>query len=154
VLGYRETFFHPTSESDAETIVAKEIQEVSSVVTGMLPLAEALTDEKLVEQAPRYVGLSGDTSKNERRWWDRLAFVLLAAAIAGAILFSVAFLVKIWEPFDRVILRTEARRYLFAILLVFALWAAGEWLVRFYRRTKRRAATLLEQQFSASLNRP
>jgi hypothetical protein len=154
VLAYRETFFHPTSESDAETIVAKEIQEVSSVVTGMLPLAEALTDEKLVEKAPRYVGLSGDSSKNERRWWDRLAFVLLAAAIAGAILFSVTFLVKIWEPFDRVILRTEARRYLFAILLVFVLWAAGEWLVRFYRRTKRRAAARLEEQFSVSLSRP
>lgn len=153
VLAHRETLFDATGGSDSEAIVTKEIQEVSSVVRGMLPLTEALTDEKLVERAPRYVGLSEDSSKNERRWWDRLAFVLLAAAIAAALLFSVAYLVKIWEQFDRVILRTEARRYLFAVLFVFALWAAGEWLVRFYRRTKRRAAARLEEQLSASLNR-
>jgi len=154
VLALRETFFHPASESDAESIVAREIRDVSSVVTGMLPLAEALTDEKLVEASPRYVGFSEDSSKNERPWLDRLAFVLLAAAIAAAILFSVAFLVKIWERFDRDVLGTGARRYVFAILFVFALWAMGEWLVRFYRRTKRRAAARMEEQFSVSLNRP
>jgi hypothetical protein len=154
VLAHRETIFHATSESDAEDIVAKEIEEVSSMVRGMLPLAEALTDAKLVEQVPRYVGLAEDSSKNKRSWWDRLAFVLLAATIAGAILFSAFYLGAIWERFDRVILRTEARRYLFAIVFVFVLWAAGEWLVGFYRGTKRRAATRLEAQYSVCLNRP
>jgi len=44
LVAHRETFFHATSESDSETSVAKEIQDVSSLVTGMLPVAEALTD--------------------------------------------------------------------------------------------------------------
>jgi hypothetical protein len=154
VLAHRETIFHATSESDSEAVAAKEIREVASVVVGMLPLAEALTDEKLMEQAPRFVGLSEDRSGSERPWWDRVAFVLLAAVIASAILFSAFYLGAIWERFDRVVLRTEARRYLFAVVFVCVLWAAGEWLVRSYRRTKQRAATRLEAQFSVGLNRP
>jgi hypothetical protein len=154
VLVHRETFFHDTTESDSEGSVAKEIQEVSSLVTGMLPVAEALTDSQLVEQSQRYVGLSQDSLKTGRRWLDRLAFLLLATAIAISILFSVAFLGAWWEKFDKTILRTEARRYLFAILFISVLFAIGESLVRFYRKTKQRAATRVEAQYSASLNTP
>ena len=154
LLAHRETLFHATSESDSEISVAKEIQEVSSLVTGMLPVAEALTDSQLVEQSQRYVGLSDDSLKTGRRWLDRLAFLLLATAIAISILFSVAFLGPVWERFDKMTLKTEARRYLFATLFIFASFAIGEWLVRFYRRTKRRDATRLEAQYSVFLNEP
>jgi hypothetical protein len=152
LLAHRETLFHATSESDSETSVAKEIQEVSSLVTGMLPVVEALTDSLLVAQSQRYVGLSQDNLKTGRRWLDRLAFLLLATAIAISILFSVAFLGPWWGRFDRVTLKTEARRYLFATLFIFASFVIGEWLVRVYRKTKQRAATRLEGQYSVSLN--
>ncbi len=154
VLAHREKLFDAASESDSEASVAKEIQDASLLVTGMLPLAEALTDAHLVDQAQRYVGLSEDSVKNRRTWWDRLAFLLLAFAIAAAILASVAFFGTLWDRLDRVIPQSEARQYLVAALLVAALWALGEWLVRFYRRTKQRAATRLEAQFSVSLDRP
>jgi len=152
LLAHRETFFHATSESDSDTSVAKEIQEVSSLVTGMLPVAEALTDAQLVEQSQRYVGLSQDSVKTGRRWLDRLAFLILATAIAISILFSVAFLGPLWEKFDRMTLKTEARRYLFAALFISVSFAIGEWLVRVYRKTKQRAATRLEAQYSVFLN--
>jgi len=152
LLAHRETFFHATSESDSEISVAKEIQEVSSLVTGMLPVAEALTDSQLVGQSQRYVGLSQDSLKTGRRWLDRLAFLLSATAIGISILFSVAFLGPLWERFDKTILKTEARRYLFAALFISASFAIGEWLVRIYRKTKQRAATRLEAQYSVFLN--
>jgi hypothetical protein len=152
LLAHRESFFHATSESDSETSVAEEIQEVSSLVTGMLPVAEALTDSQLVGQSQRYVGVSQGNLKPGRSWWDRLAFVLLGTVIAISILFSVGFLVLLWERFDKTILKTEARRYLFAALFTSALCVIGEWLTRFYRRTKQRAAMRLEAQYSASLN--
>jgi hypothetical protein len=153
VLVHREKFLHATSESDSEASVAKEIQEVSSLVTGMLPIAEALTDGHLVEQEQRYVRLSEDSVKNKASWWDRLAFLLLAVVIAAAIFVSVVYAGPLWERFDGTVLRTEARRYLFAVLFVVVLWAVGEWLVRFYRGMKQRAATRLEAQFSALLDR-
>jgi hypothetical protein len=148
LLAHRDTFFHATSESDSETSVANEIQEVSSLVTGMLPLAEALTDSQLVGQSPRYVGVSQDSSKDGRPWWDRLAILLLAVAIVISILLSVVFLGTLWEKFDKTILTTEARRYLFAALFISVSFAIGEWLVRSYRKTKQRAATRLEAQYS------
>jgi hypothetical protein len=152
LLAHPETFFHATSESDSEISVAKEIQEVSSLVTGMLPVAEALTDSQLVEQSQRYVGLSQNSPKTGRRWLDQLAFLLLATAIAISILFSVAFLGPMWEKFDKMTLKTEAWRYLFATLFISASFVIGEWLVRVYRRTKRRAATRLEARYSVFLN--
>lgn len=154
VLAHREKFLLASSESDSEASVAKEIHEVSSLVTGMLPIAEALTDAHLVEQEQRFVRLSEDSMKNKPSWWDRLAFLLLAVVIAAAIFFSVAYAGPLWARFDATILKTEARRYLFAVLFVVVLWGIGEWLVRFYGGMKRRAATRLEAQFSASLNRP
>jgi hypothetical protein len=152
VLVHRQKFFHATSESDSETSVSNEIQEVSSLVTGMLPLAEALTDLQLVGQSPRYVGLSPHSSKHGRPWWDRLAILLSAVSIAVSILLSVFFLGAWWEKFDKMILRTEARRYLFAIFFISVLFAISEWLVRSYQRTKQRAAARLEAQYSAFLN--
>ena len=152
LLAHRETFFHATSESDSETSVSKEIQEVSSLVTGILPVAEALTDSQLVEQSLRYIGLSQDNSKSGRPWWDRLAFLLLGTAIAISILLSVFFLGAWWERFDQAILKTEARRYLFAAVFISVLFAIGEWLVRSYHRTKKRAATQLEAHYSVFLN--
>jgi hypothetical protein len=146
LLAHRETFFQATSESDSDASVSKEIQEVSSLVTSMLPVAEALTDSQLVGQSQRYVGLSQDRLQTGLHWLDRLAFLLLATAIAISILFSVFFLGPLWERFDNMILKTEARRYLFATLFIAASFAVGEWLVRFYRRTKQRAATRLEAQ--------
>jgi hypothetical protein len=154
VLVHRERFLRATSESDSEASVAKETQEVSSLVTGMLPIAEALTDSQLVEQGQRYVRLSEDILKNKQSWWDRLAFLLLAVATAAAIFVSVAYAGPLWERFDRIILRTEARRYVFAVLFVATLWGIGEWLVHFYRRMKQRAATRLEAQLSGLLNKP
>jgi len=153
VLAHREQFFQAASESDSETSVSKEIQDVAALVTGMLPLAEALTDSQLGGQSQRYVGLSQDCAKNARPWWDRLAVVFVAAAIALSILFSIAFLGRLWAQFDR-ILDTEPKRYLFAILFVSALWAIGEWVIRSYQGTKQRAATRLEAQFSTFPNSP
>jgi hypothetical protein len=152
LLAHRESFFHATSESDSETSVSSEMHEVSSLVTGMLPIAEALTDSQLVAQSPRYVGLSQQSLKTGQAWWNRLAFLLLAIAIGVSILLSVGFLGPWWGRFDNTILKTEARRYLFATLFISVSFAIGEWLVRFYRRTKQRAATRLEAQYSAFLN--
>jgi len=151
VLAHRETFFHATSESDSEESVAKEIQEVSSLVTGTLPLAEALTDLQLVGQSQRYVGVSPTIWNKERPWWDRLAILLLGVAIALTILLLVALLGPLWERLNSTILGTEARRYLFAILFISLLFAIGEWLVRSYRRAKQRAAERLQAQYSAIL---
>ena len=153
-MAHREAFFHATSESDSEASVAKEIQEAAALVTGMLPVAEALTDSQLVERSPRYVGLSHDSLKTGRRWLDRLAFLLLATTIAISILFSVAFLGPWWEKFNKITLKSESRRYLFAALFIAASFVVGEWLLRFYRRTKQRAATRLEAQYSVFLNEP
>jgi hypothetical protein len=152
LLAHHETFLHATSESDSEASVSKEIQEVSSLVTGMLPVAEALTDAQLVGQSPRYVGLSSDGLQTGRRWLDRLAFLLLATVIAISILFSAFFLGPLWDKFDKMILKTEARRYLFAALFIAASFVIGEWLGRVYRRTKQRAATRLEAQYSVFMN--
>ena len=154
VMVHGEKFLLATSESDSEASVAKEIQEVSSLVTGMLPIAEALTDAHLAEADQRFVRLSEDSVKNKASWWDRLAFLLLAVAIAALIFVSVAYAGPLWARFDAMILRTDARRYLFSVLFVAALWGIGEWLVRFYRGMKQRAATRLEAQFSGLLNRP
>lgn len=148
LVAHRETFFHATSESDSETSVAKEIQDVSSLVTGMLPVAEALTDSQLVAQSERYVGLYQASLKTGRPWWNQLAFLLLAIVIGVSILLSVGFLGPLWGRFDNTILKTEARRYLFATLFISLSFVIGEWLVRVYRKAKQRAATQLEAQYS------
>jgi hypothetical protein len=154
VLVHREKFLRAASESDSEASVAKEIQEVSSLVTGMLPIAEALTDAHLTESDQRFVRLSEDSGKIKASWWDRLAFLLLAVVIAAVIFVSVAYAGPWWARFDLTVLRTDLRRYLFAILFVVVLWGIGEWLVRFYRGMKQRAAARLEAQFAGLLNRP
>ncbi len=97
VLVHRETFLHATNESDSEASVSKEIQEVSLLVTGMLPVVETLTDSQLVGQSQRYVGLAQERLKTGRPWWNRLAFLLLAIAISVSILLSVGFLGPLWE---------------------------------------------------------
>lgn len=153
VLVHGEKFLHATSESDSEASVAKEIQEVSSLVTGMLPIAEALTDAHLAAADQRFVRLSEDSAKTKASWWDRLAFLFLAVVIAAVIFVSVAYAGSLWARFDLRVLRTDLRRYFFAVLFVVVLWGIGEWLVRFYRRMKQRAATRLEAQFSGLLDR-
>ncbi|MGA7223946.1 MAG: hypothetical protein WA673_06820 [Candidatus Acidiferrales bacterium] len=153
VLVHGEKFLHATSESDSEASVAKEIQEVSSLVTGMLPIAEALTDAHLAAADQRFVRLSEDSAKTKASWWDRLAFLFLAVVIAAVIFVSVAYAGSLWARFDLTVLRTDLRRYFFAVLFVVVLWGIGEWLVRFYRRMKQRAATRLEAQFSGLLDR-
>ena len=152
LVAHRETFFHATSESDSETSVAKEIQDVSSLVTGMLPVAEALTDSQLVEQSHRYMRLSQESLKTGRTWWNQLAFLLLAIVIGVSILLSVGLLGPWWGRFDNMILKTEARRYLFAAIFISASFVVGEWLVRVYRKTKQRAATRLQAQYSVLPN--
>ena len=130
VLVHREKFLRATSESDSEASVVREIQEMTSLVTGMLPIAEALTDAHLAEAEQRFVKLSEDSVKTRASWWDRLAFLLLAVAIAAAIVVAVAYAGPLWERFDATILRTEARRYLFAVLFVVALGGlANGWFV-------------------------
>ena len=62
----------------------------------------------------RFVRLSEDSVKNKASWWDRLAFLLLAVAIAAVIFVSVAYAGPLWARFDLMILRTDVRRYLFA----------------------------------------
>jgi hypothetical protein len=150
LLAHREQFSRAASESDSEASVSKEIQGVASLVTETLPLAEALTGSQLAGQSRRYVGFSRrNAGKEGRRWWDTAAFLILAAAIAASILFAIVFLGPLWAQFDETFLRTETRRYLFAILFVAALWIAGEWMIRFYQKSKQRAATRLEAQFSS-----
>jgi hypothetical protein len=153
LFAHHEQLFNATSESDSESSVSEEILEISTLITEILPLAEALTDSSLVEQTQRYVGLPQDPSAKKRRpWREGLLFLALAAAIAGSILFAIFFLGPWWEHFDKIILKTETQRYLFAILFVTTLGVIGEWLIRFYQRTKQRAATRLEARFSAAAN--
>jgi hypothetical protein len=90
--------------------------------------------------------------KTGRTWWNQLAFLLLAIAIGVSILLSVGLLGPWWGRFDNMILKTEARRYLFAAIFISASFVAGEWLVRVYRKTKQRAATRLEAQYSVLPN--
>jgi hypothetical protein len=153
LLAHREQFFHETSESDSEASVSEEIQAVCSLVTGALPLVEALSGSRLMEPSQKYVGLApGVDVKKRRHWRSGLALLISAAAIAIAIVLSVIYLGPLWERFDQDILKTEVRRYLFAFLFVAVLWGINEWGFRAYQRAKQRAASRLEARFSVSSN--
>jgi hypothetical protein len=154
LLCHRERLFQSSSESDSESGVSEEIRELSSLVTGMLPLAEALTGEQLkTEPSQQYAGLAQDAMvKKEPRWRSGLALLASASAIVILILWSVLYFSPLWERFDRVILQTEPRRYLFAIVFVAVWWAINEWGIRNYHQSKEKAAARLEARFSGSPN--
>jgi hypothetical protein len=152
LFAHREQFFHDTTESDSEASVSAEIQEVSALLAGTLPLAEALSGSQLIESSQQYVGLAqGSDVRKRPRWRSGLALLLSASAIAVAILLSIIYLAPLGERFDRVILKTETRRYVFVILFLATFWGIGEWGIRAYQRAKRKAASRLETQFSVSL---
>ena len=154
LLCHRERLFQNTSESDSEASVSEEVRELSSLVTGTLPLAEALSGDRLLESSPPYAALAqAAAAKKEPRWRSGLALVLSALAVVILIVWSIIYFAGLWEHFDRVILQTEPRRYVFAILFVAALWGINEWGIRSYQRGKEKAAGRLEAQFSASSNR-
>jgi len=150
LLAHREQFFHATSESDSEASVAEEMQEVAALVSGMLPVAEALGGARLVEPSQQYAGRAQGTTSRKRRPWRSELVVLFSAAcaIAVSIILAIVYLGTPWARFDQTILKTEPRRYLFAILLAAALWGTGERIIRAYQNAKQRAATRLETQFS------
>jgi hypothetical protein len=152
LLAHREQFFHDTSESDSEASVSEEIQELSLLVTGALPLVEAVSGSRLVEPSQHYVGVApGAAVKKRSPWLSGLALLFLATAIALSILWSIIYLAPIGERFDRVILKTDPRRYVFAVLFLAAFWGMAEWGIRAYQGAKQRAAARLESGFSASL---
>jgi hypothetical protein len=139
-----ERLFYSTSDSDSEASVSKEMNDLLTLLKETLPLAEALTDSRLVENSQQYDNLSQLASlKRKRPWWDQWLLLLLGVGIVILILVLTVFLGELWEQFDKTILKTETRRYLFAILFFAALWASGEWLIRFYRQRKQRAASTL-----------
>ncbi len=149
-----ERWLYSTSESDSEAGVSKETHELLTLLKETLPLAEALTDSRLVEHSQQYDNLSQVPSLNrDRPWWDQWLLLLAGAGIVILILVLIVFLGELWDLFDRAILKTETRRYLFAIVFIAALWAIGEWLIRFYRQRKQRAASRLEARFPGSSNR-
>ena len=149
-----ERWLYSTNESDSEAGVSKETNELLTLLKETVPLAEALTDSKLVEHSQQYDNLSQVPSLNrERSWWDQWLLLLVGVGIVILILVLIVFLGELWDLFDKAILKTETRRYLFAILFIAALWASGEWLIRFYRQLKQRAASRLETQFPGSSNR-
>ena len=153
LLTHREKLFQNISESDSETGVSEEIQELSSLVTGTLPLAEALSGDRLIESSQPYASLAqGAAVKKEPRWRSGLALVASASAIVILILWSIIYFSPLWEHFDRVILQTEPRRYAFAILFVAVWWAINEWGIRSYQRAKEKAAARLEARFSQPSN--
>jgi hypothetical protein len=150
LFAHREQLFIPSSETDSEASVMKEMQEVSSLVMGMLPIAEALSGSRLADASQRHMRVIPDASAKGRTWRHGFALLVSGTAVAGAILFAVIFLGSTWTRFDNAILKTEARRYVFAILFVGALCATSEWIIRSYRRTKQQAAAELEAKFSTS----
>jgi len=114
----------------------------------------AAISSRLVEHSQQYDNLSQIPNVNrEQPWWDRWVLLLVGVGIVILILVLIVFLGELWDLFDKTILKTEIRRYLFAILFFAALWTSGEWLIRFYRQLKYRAASRLEAQFRASQNR-
>jgi hypothetical protein len=139
-----ERWLYSTSESDSEASVSKEMNGLLTLLKETLPLAEALTDSRLVENSQQYDNLSQLTSLNRTRpWWDQWVSLLLGVGIVILIIVLTVFLGELWDLFDKTILKTETRRYLFAILFFAAFWASGEWLIRFYRQRKQRAASRL-----------
>lgn len=156
LLCHREKSFLNASESDSETGVAEEVQQLSSLVTGTLPLAEALAGEQLKTESPQpYASVAQAAAvKKEPRWRSGLALLASASAVVILILWSVIYFSPLWERFDRVILQTEPRRYAFAILFVAVWWAINEWGMRSYQRAKEKAAARLEARFSGSPNLP
>jgi hypothetical protein len=153
LLCHRERLFQNTSESDSEASVSEEVRELSSLVTGTLPLAEALSGDHLTESSPHYAALAQSaTVKKEPRWRSGLALLLSALAVVILIVWSIIYFAGLWERFDRVILQTEPRRYVFAIVFVAALWGINEWGIRSYQRAKEKAAARLEARFSQPSN--
>jgi hypothetical protein len=148
-----ERWLYSTSESDSEAGISKETNELVTLLKETLPLAEALTDSRLVENSQQYDNLSQLPILNRKRpWWDQWVLLLLGVGIVILILVLTVFLEELWDQFDKTILKTETRRYLFAILFLAALWAGGEWLIRFYRQRKQQAASRLETQLAGSSN--
>jgi hypothetical protein len=117
---------------------------------GMLPIAEALSGSRLADASQRHMRVIPDASAKGRTWRHGFALLVSGTAVAGAILFAVIFLGSTWTRFDNAILKTEARRYVFAILFVGALCATSEWIIRSYRRAKQQAAAELEAKFATS----
>jgi hypothetical protein len=149
-----ERWLYSTNESDSVAGVSKETNELLTLLKETLPLAEALTDSRLVENSQQYDNLSQLPSLNRKRpWWDQWALLLLGVGIVILILVLTVLLGELWDQFDKTILKTGTRRYLFAILFLGALWAIGEWLIRFYRQRKQQAASRLETQLPGSSNR-
>jgi hypothetical protein len=139
-----ERWLYSTSDSDSEASVSKEMNDLLTLLKDTLPLAEALTDSRLVENSQQYDNLSQLPSLNKTRpWWDQSVLLLLGVGIVVLFLALLIFLGELWDLFDKTILKTEIRRYLFAILFFAVLWASGEWLIRFYRQRKQRAASRL-----------
>jgi len=121
------------------------MNDLLALLRETLPLAEALTDSRLaVENSQQYDNLSQLPGLNRTRpWWDQWVLLLLGVGTVILIIVLVVFLGELWDLFDKTILKSETRRYLFAILFVAALWASGEWLIRSYRQRKQRAASRL-----------
>ena len=151
LFAHREQLFNASRETDSETSVMKEMQEVSSQVMALQPIAEALSGLRLADPSSPHMGIIPDASARKGRTLRQgIALLVSGTAVAGAILFTVIFLGSTWTRFDNAILKTEARRYVFAILFVGALCATSEWIIRAYRRAKQQAAAELEAKFSAS----
>jgi hypothetical protein len=149
-----EWWLYSTTESDSEAGVSKEMKKLFTLFRETMPLAEALTGSRLVQHSQQYDNVSQiPNAKRERPWWDQWVLLLVGVGIVILILVLIVFLGELWDLFDKTILKTEIRRYLFAILFLAALWASGECMIRFYRRLKQRAASRLETQFRASPNR-
>jgi hypothetical protein len=139
-----QPWLYSTGESDSVASVSKEMNDLLTLLKDTLPLAEVLTDSRLVENSQQYDNLSQLPSLNRKQpWWDQWVLLLLGVGIVVLILVSIVFLGELWDLFDKTILKTEDRRYLFAILFFAALWASGEWLIRFYGHRKQRAAARL-----------
>jgi len=155
LLTCHERLLYSTSEPDSEADVSKETYDLLTLLKETMPLVEALTNSRLIENSQQYDNLSRLPSLNRKRpWWDQWVLLLLGIGIVILFLVLIVFLGELWDKFDKAILKTETRRYLFAILSFTALWASGEWLIRFYRQRKQRVASRLETQFSGSSNRP
>lgn len=154
IFACHDRWLYSMSESDSEAGVSKETSELLTLMKETLPLAEALTDSRLVDNSPQYENLSRLPYLNRKQpWWDQWVLLLLGVGIVLLILVIIVFLGELWDQYDKIFLNTETKRYLFAIVFLAALWASGEWLIRFYRQRKRQAASRLETQFRGTSNR-
>lgn len=148
-----DRWLHSATESDSEATITKETKQILTLLKETLLLAEALTGSRLIEHSDHYDNLGQIPNVNrEQPWWDRWVLLLVGVGIVILVLGLIVFLGQLWDLFDKTFLKTEIRRYLFAVSFVAALWASGEWLMRFYRQLKQRASYRLETQFRSSPN--